>query len=466
MQRILCLACFVVSLFISLLVSSATCGAADRPNILFVLVDDQRNDTLGCAGHPFIKTPTIDKLAKQGVRFENAFVTTAICAASRASIFTGLTERTHGYTFGKPAISAAHAAASYPAMLRSAGYVTGHFGKYGIKIDAKPGELFDDFLSKDRPYFYRENDKNNPGRHVDEVATERTINFIQNASDDKPFCAQISFNSAHAEDRDKEPGKKGHFPAINEAMYLYDDMKMPPPRLADSKYFDALPSFLQTSMNKDRFHWRWDTPEKHELNLRAYCALISGVDIMVARIIATLEEKGIADNTVIIYAGDNGYYMGDRGLAGKWSHYEQSLRVPLIVYDPRRPPSQRDKVAKPMALNIDIPATILDVAGVDVPDHYQGRPLTPVLDGKTPDDWRTDFLCEHLMNHKSIPKWEGVRSETFIYGRYFEQDDPEVLHDLVNDPDELVNLAKDPEHAETLAEMRAKTDDYIKRYTK
>ena len=461
MRRLLILSIAVLVLCCSSLNSSG----ADRPNILFVLVDDQRNDTLGCAGHPIIKTPIIDQLAADGVRFENAFVTTSICAASRASIFTGLTERTHGYTFGKPAISKQHAMASYPAKLREAGYLTGHFGKYGIKIQAKPSELFDDFLGRDRPYFYKETDKQNPGRHVDEVATERTIQFIRNAPKDKPFCAQISFNSAHAEDRDKVPGKKGHYPVISEAMPLYEDIKMPPPRLADPKYFAALPKYIQAGMNEDRFHWRWDTPEKFDANMRAYCALISGVDMMVGRIIAALNEKGVANNTIIIYTGDNGYYMGDRGLAGKWSHYEQSLRVPLIVYDPRVASEKRGSVSDLMALNIDIPATILDVAGVEAPKHYQGRSLSPIANGERPTDWRRDFFCEHLMNHTMIPKWEGVRTKRYTYARYFEQtQEKEVLHDRDMDPDQLVNLAYDPKHAETLARLRDATDAYINRY--
>ncbi len=432
-----------------------------------MLVDDQRNDTLGCADHPIIKTPVIDQLAREGVRFSNAFVTTSICAASRASIFTGLTERTHGYTFGKPPISAVHAAASYPAVLRGAGYQTGHFGKYGIQINAKPAELFDDFLSKDRPYFYKDDDPVNPGRHVDEVATERTINFIRNASGGKPFCAQISFNSAHAEDRDKVPGKKGHYPVIDEAMTLYDDVQIPLPRLNDPEYFAALPKYLQTSMNRDRYHWRWDTPAKYTANMRAYFALISGVDIMVGRIVNALEEMGIAENTIIIYVGDNGYYMGDRGLAGKWSHYDQSLRVPLIIYDPRQPAQRRGKVVDRIALNIDIPATILDFAGLESPKHYQGRSLRPIVSGSVPDDWRTEFFCEHLMDNKSIPKWEGVRTERYMYARYFEQDsDAEVLYDLKSDPEELVNLAGDPKHAASLKVMSDKTSDYVSRYAK
>ncbi len=154
--------------------------------------------------------------------------------------------------------------------------------------------------------------------------------------------------------------------------------------------------------------------------------------------------------------------MGDRGLAGKWSHYEQSLRVPLIIHDPRMEKAARGRVPELMALNIDIPATLLELAGVAVPEHYQGRSLVPAFTDAAIPDWRRDFLCEHLMDHPKIPKWEGVRGERFVYARYFEQQPAyEFLHDLEADPDQLVNLAGDPAHGETLARMQARCDELI-----
>jgi arylsulfatase A-like enzyme len=226
------------------------------------------------------------------------------------------------------------------------------------------------------------------------------------------------------------------------------------------------PPFLRTSLNRRRFFWRWDTPEKYQKNMKGYYRMISGIDHVVGRIRRQLESLDLDDNTVIIYTADNGYYMGDRGFAGKWSHFEQSLRVPLIVYDPRLPEEDRGQVRSEIALNIDLAPTFLAMAGVESPELYQGRSVLPLLQkGETGRDWRRDFFCEHLMEHPDIPKWEGVRGERYVYARYFEQSPPyEFLHDLQSDPDQRRNLASDPECQDVLDRMRARCDEFKRRY--
>ena len=427
----------------------------NRPNIVFFLIDDQRNDTLGCAGHPILKTPVIDSLAADGVRFRNAFVTTSICAASRASILTGLHERTHGFTFGTPPISAEHAAASYPALMRKNGYRTGFIGKYGVNAGGMKSEMFDYFKPIGcNPYLKKQPDGSL--RHETELAGDRAIEFLSANPAEQPFCLSISFNAVHAADGDK----KNHFPWPKAVDGMYDDVEIPPPRLSDPAIFESQPDFLKESLNRQRYFWRWDTPEKYQKNIRAYFRMLSGVDRVIGRVRLALEKHKLARDTIIIYNADNGYYMGDRGFAGKWSHYEQSLRVPLIIYDPRLPKKLRGKVLDQMALNIDLPATMLELAGLDVPGHYQGRSLIPLVHAKAVSDWRDDFFCEHLMNHKAIPKWEGVRAQRYVYARYFEQEPVyEFLHDLQTDPDQLKNFASDPQYAETLAKMRKRCDE-------
>jgi len=436
--------------------SRAAASGERRPNILFFLIDDQRNDTLGCAGHPILKTPVVDSLAARGVRFVNTFVTTSICAASRASIFTGLYERTHRFTFGTPPILEEHAAASYPTLLRKAGYRTGFLGKFGVQVPAgAKEEMFDSFQPMGRsPYLKKQADGSE--RHETELSCDRAIEFLRAGPRDQPFCLSVSFNAVHAEDGDK----KDHFPWPKAVDGMYDDVTVPPPRLSEPEVFESQPQFLKNSLNRQRFFWRWDTPEKYQKNIRAYFRMISGVDQAIGRVLKALQEQGLADNTIVIYTGDNGYYMGQRGFAGKWSHYEESLRVPLIVYDPRLPESKRGKLADAMALNIDLPATMLDLAGVAVPEHYRGRSLAPLLAGRTPADWRTDFFCEHLMDNKGIPKWEGIRGPRYVYARYFEQQPLyEFLHDLKTDPDQLKNLAADPACADVLTQMRTRCDE-------
>ena len=239
--------------------SFANDDSTARPNILFLLVDDQRNDTLGCAGHPIIRTPVLDSLAADGVRFSNAFVTTSICAASRASILTGLYERTHGYTFGAPPIRAAHMSKSYPALLRKAGYRTGFIGKYGVQNQGTPSaELFDYYKPHGLPFFKVQSDGTT--RHETEVAGDRAIEFLNHDPAGQPFCLSISFNAAHADDGNKVD----HFPSPRAMDGMYDELTIPAPRLSAPEIFDELPPFLKTSMNRKRYFWRWDTPEKYQ----------------------------------------------------------------------------------------------------------------------------------------------------------------------------------------------------------
>jgi arylsulfatase A-like enzyme len=433
----------------------------ERPNILFILADDQRNDVLSCDGHPIVQTPTIDKLAEEGVRFTNAFVTTSICAASRASIFTGLYESKHNYTFGKAPIRMDFITHSYPYLLKQSGYNTGFVGKFGVKLeqqDSMLNEMFDFYsLSpQNAPYF--ETYADGSRRHSAEIKGDQAVEYLNLQSADQPFCLSISFNAVHAVDGNKTPGNEGHYPYPKAVEHMYEEIEMPVPKLADPEIYEKHPDFMKNSMNRVRYHWRWDTEEKYQINMKAYFRMISGYDNVMKRVIATLEEKGLNKNTVIIYSADNGYYMGNRGFAGKWSHYEESLRVPMIIYDPRAAEIDRGKTSDKMALNIDIPSTILDFAGVSQPQIYQGRSLWPLTQNPNMASWRDSFFCEHRMEHEQIPKYIGIRGERYVYANYYEQDPPyEYLHDLKTDPDQLQNLVNNPEFNELIREMRIKS---------
>ena len=307
---------------------------------------------------------------------------------------------------------------SYPVLMRGAGYRTGLIGKYGVKTKGDPEADMFDFFKPHGGYPYFKKQPDGTVRHEAEVAGDRAIEFLMSKPRGKPFCLSISFNAVHAVDDDME----NHFPWPKAVDGMYDNIEIPAPRLSDPAIFENQPEFLKKSMNRKRYFWRWDTPEKYQRNMKAYFRMISGVDRVVGRIRKELETLDLADNTVIIYMGDNGYYMGDRGFAGKWSHYEQSLRVPLIIYDPSLPKMKRGAVADEIALNIDVPATVLRLAGVEIPTLYQGSSLTPLMQGKSTPGWRSDFFCEHLMDYADIPKWEGVRGERYVYARYFEQE--------------------------------------------
>ena len=439
-------------------------AAESQPNIVFLFADDQRNDVFGHAGHPIIKTPNIDALATQGVRFSNAFVSHPICWVSRTTILSGLTARSFGEKDRPDQAKSEAVNVLYTDLLRAAGYRTAHYGKWHAKMPKgyQPADHFDVFKPIGRnPYFKKQADGSL--RHETQLIGDGAIEFLASQPKDKPFCLNLWFNASHAEDRDKRPGV-GHFPWPKVVDGMYDDIQVPEPRLSDPAIFESQPQHLKDSINRERFFWRWDTPEKYQLNIRAYYRMISGIDHVVGRVVDALKEQGLSQNTIIVYSADNGYYMGDRGFAGKWSHYEQSLRVPLIIFDPRQTASTRGRTEEAMAMNLDFPSTFLDWAGVDIPDRYQGRSLKDVVRGNTPPAWRKDFYCEHVTLAPHIT-WEGVRGQRYIYARYFDQDPHyEFLHDLEDDPDQLRNLVVDPNHAAALATMRERCDELVEKY--
>jgi arylsulfatase A-like enzyme len=441
-----------------LLPSFGIAAAASRPNILFLLADDQRYDTLSCAGHPIVQTPTIDRLANEGVRFRNAFVTTPVCWVSRATLLTGQWARSHVQRDAVPVVTPKALRTLYPVELRAAGYRTGFFGKWHTHAPPgfEPAAQFDQFEEIFRdPYFKTLPDGTK--RHETDLICDRGIEFIQAQPKDRPFLLNLWFNASHAEDKDHRPGI-GLYPWPQSVDGLYEDRAIPPARLGDPAIYERHPDFLKESINRKRFFWGYDTPEKYQTNVRAYLRMISGIDRAIARVVAALEQAGLADNTIIVYSADNGYYLGDRGFQGKWSHYEESLRVPLVIYDPRLPKAQRGRVLDPIALNVDLPATFLDWAGAKKPAAYEGRSLAPLVAGRIPADWRTHFFCEHLDLAPTLT-WEGLRGQRYVYARYFDQQPAfEFLHDLQRDPDELQNLATDPAHAAVLNEMRRLCD--------
>lgn len=434
--------------------NSSNEGEFTPPNIIFILTDDQRWDAIGCAGNDIIQTPAMDQLAKEGFRFEQAFVTTPICAASRASLFTGLYERTHGYTFTKPPVSHKFTSISYPFMLRKAGYRTGFIGKFGIKVEeGVMDNMFDTIMLGRFPYFQ---EVSGEMRHLTDIRGDQAVEFLKDCSPEEPFCLSLWFNAPHAHDGREE---QYFWPASCDE--LYDDIEIPIPETADPAFFDALPEFLQTTMNRERWYWRYDTPEKYQGMVKGYYRMISGIDNVLARIRTELKSLGMDENTIIILMGDNGYYIGDRGYAGKWLMHEQSLRVPLILYDPRKPEKDCGRVLTQTALNIDISPTILDLAGLPVPGQIQGESLLPLINGQQ-TDWRSFIFCEHLWDHPQIPQSECIRDENWKYIRYQQHPEFIELYNLKKDPHEKINLADLAEYSDLIKGYSLKCDSIIR----
>jgi len=462
MSRPVTCRCFPVLFLFGFFFTAMALRAEQPPNIVFFFTDDQTTSTIGCYGNPVVRTPNLDRLAAEGTRFTQSFVSHSICWVSRTTILTGLTGRTYG-TPGNPELARPEAVETLVSdLLHEQGYRTGYFGKWHAKMPKgfRRTDHFDEFEAIGRNPFYKPQPDGSL-RHETELIVDRGIDFVKRQPEGKPFALNLWFNACHAEDGDRRPGI-GHFPWPRAVDGMYEETEIAPPRLDDPAIFDALPDFLRTTINRERYFWRWNAPPKYETNMRAYYRMVSGIDGAMGRFLEALDEAGLAENTIIVYSADNGYYMGNRGLAGKWTHYEESLRVPLIIHDPRVAKERRGQVRDELALNLDLPATFLDWAGADIPSRYQGRSLKPIVDGEKPAHWRTETFHEHFAVRHRIPAFEGIRTERFKYVRYVDHGNYEFLHDLKSDPNELVNLAGNPEYAETLEDLRARTDARVR----
>ena len=443
-----------------LAINSQAQNKVSKPNIIFILTDDQRFDALGYAGNKYAHTPEMDKLARQGSYFKKALVTTPICAASRASILSGMQERSHRYTFQTGNIKQEYMENTYPKVLKNAGYYTGFYGKFGVKYDQNE-QLFNEYEDYDRNgkytdkrgYFFKTLGKDTV--HLTRYTGQKGIDFIEKAPTDKPFCLSLSFSAPHAHDNAPD-----QYFYDEQTAHLLENVSIDPPNLREDKYFNAQPEGVKAGFSRLRWTWRFDNPAKYQQMVKGYFRMIAGIDLEIAKIRAELKKKGLDKNTVIIVMGDNGYFLGERQLADKWMMYDNSVRVPLIIYDPRTPKHQD---VNEMALNIDIPATILDVAGLNQPKNYHGKSLLPIVSGKRKTMNRDTVLIEHLWEFVSIPPSEGIRTNDWKYFRYVNDKSWEELYDLKNDPQEINNLVKNDKYSIVLNKLRQETAAQIQK---
>lgn len=432
--------------------------------MILLLTDDQRYDALGAVGDSFARTPNLDRLASQGIVFANAFCTTSICPTSRASFLTGQLGRRHGVEDFSTPLSEAQLGASWHGVLSERGYRSAFVGKWGLggHLPAERYDFWRAFAGQGR--YLRRGGKKRPidppdradylsaasGRHLTARLADDAVQFVQ--STDEPFFLQISFKAPHAQDEDPVP-----FPAAPRFASLYWGLPIPEPPASASE-FDNLPSFLKGSEGRSRWEQRFGTPRLREQSIRGYYGLIAGVDDGVGRLLDALERRGLLSRTVILFSSDNGLLFGEHGLSGKWLPYEESMRIPLIVYDPRLPEERTGAVLQQLVLNIDVAPTILDLAGTETPRSMQGASLRPLLLGRgTP--WRDEWFYEYRHANPRIPASEAVRTERWKLVRYLLPESPyEQLFDLREDPFELENLASGSEQTRKLTEMRARLE--------
>ena len=438
------------------------------PNIIVILTDDQRWDAIGYAGNKIIKTPEQDQLALEGTYFNKAFVTTPICGASRATIITGLYERKHNFTLGGTTLNPVYLKKNYPLELRKNGYHTGFFGKFGIKNNGDLSNIFSEFEVYDRNnkfedhrgYYYKSIGKDTV--HLTQYTGHKALAFIDNAPSDGPFCLSISFSAPHAHDGAWEGIKKQYF-WQEEVDDYYRDTVIPGPNNASDDRFAALPKEVREGFNRVRWYWRYDSKERYQESLKGYYRMIGGVDKELGKIREMLTKKGIADNTIIVWMGDNGYFLGERQMAGKWLMYDNSVRVPLIIYDPR---VKKHHDVEDMVANVDLAATILDFSGVKSDLKTHGISLVPYVYNGSSKYKRKELMIEHLWDFQPIPPSEGIRTEQWKYFRYRTIKATEELYDLENDPQELNNLASNTKYKIILQNMRDKLDQKITLYSK
>lgn len=470
--------------------------ADNRPNIIFLLTDDLRYDALGFMGNKNIQTPELDKLAAQGVYFLNAYHVSPICLPSRASIMLGQYLGTHGAGFDQPTnwlITEKEYKQSYPVLLKKAGYFTGFIGKFGfpVKGDHKvvsegmenkaenlPSTEFDDWKGfpgqgaylpkkgKFNGYDNKENDK-----HLNAFMGTQALEFLQKAHENGgPFCLSISFKAPHA-------------PFLPEAdmKALYDGkilLRMPND---NPEAFARLPEVVRTkSRNALRYFGKAGDPSWHIYKedtyqefIKNYYALISGVDRVVGRLRQALETNGYSENTIIVFTSDNGFFCGSRQLMGKALLYEESVKAPLIVFDPRNPSYGR--VEKGFISLIDMAPTLLDYAHLKPPKEMQGKSFKGIVDnnieeirelvfGENDFDNNLPIVSEvaDLSKYCSI-RSKYVRTQKFKYIRFHECNSViEELWDMETDSIESINLINDPTFFTIANDMRQKLDAFEK----
>lgn len=424
-------------------------GAKPR-NVIFILADDHRYDALGFMGHPFLKTPHLDSIARNGAHLRNAMVTTSLCSPSRASILTGLyTHRHRVIDNNRPVPDGVR---FFPEYLQKAGYETAFLGKWhmGGESDApRPG--FDHWISfrgqgtyLPGPAGLNVNGRRVPQKgYITDELTDYAIEWLGQRDLKKPFFLYLSHKAVHAE----------FVPAARHAG-RYADAKWELPRTAGA--YDGYrnqPRWMRDQRNS----WHGiDFPYHGDLDVgkyyRSYCETLLAVDDSVGRLLAWLKEKGLLESTLVLYMGDNGFQFGEHGLIDKRVAYEESIRVPMLMQCPDLFPA--GTVVTQVVANIDVGPTILEAAGVKTPPHMDGASFLSLAQGKALP-WREDFLYVYYWekNFPQSPTMFALRGDRYKYITYYGLWDCDELYDLAADPGETVNLIGSKEHLPVVRRM-------------
>jgi arylsulfatase A-like enzyme len=447
--------------------AAAQSRAQARPNFVFILVDDLRYNALACTGHPFARTPHIDRIAREGVNFTNAFVTTPLCSPSRGCFLTGQYVHTHGIRDNTNRNEQSHQLVTFPRLLHDAGYRTGYVGKWHMGNDDMPRPGFDRWVSFRGQGVYDDPPLNVDGKPVQgagymtDLLNGHAAEFLDRKHD-KPFCLYLAHKAIHgpftppARHADLYAGqaivrRASAKDTLEGKPALRRPLPPPPPEQAQKK---------KAAEQKKAADNRAQSGPGDAVILNQLRCLAS-IDEGVGRIHDVLKQQGQLDNTVLVFTSDNGYLWGEHGLGDKRASYEESIRIPMLARYPRliKPGS----VAGQFALNIDVAPTFLDLAGVRPPASIHGRSLVPAMRGNA-RGWRQTFLGEYFEEQQfpRIPTWQAVRGERWKYTRYPALSGMDELYDLRDDPEEMNNLVSSVATQSTLRSMSAELDRLLK----
>lgn len=452
----------------SLLTSAGSAAAPDRPNILLVVVDDLRFDDFGAAGHPFARTPNIDRLAREGAQFRNMFAVTPLCSPSRASIVTGQYTRHHGILDNTDRSARSHELQTFARVLHADGYRTGFIGKWHMGNDPTPRPGFDEWSGMKGqgeaidPELYENGRLARVNGYVTDIFTDRALRFI--AGDrSRPFLLMLSHKALHPNivqqaDGTTVPIGEGGFIPAERHRNLYAGVPIPRRANYGVPPHDK-PALERRIAGLAPLGPATVTPDE---TIRDRLRMLAAVDESLGAIMEALSRQGVLDSTVIVLVGDNGYFYGEHGLGEERRlAYEESIRLPLLV---RYPPKIRPGAApSALALTIDIAPTILDLAGAKPLPLIDGRSLAPLFGTQgTPPDWRRSFLIEYttdIVFPRTLKMgYDAVRDGRYKFIRYRELEGMNELYDLQEDPFELRNLIGSASSADLRRRMEAELD--------
>jgi N-acetylglucosamine-6-sulfatase len=438
---------------------NAKAAQAQKRDIIFILIDDMRFDSMSCMNHPFLKTPNLDQFVANGVMFNHGYVTTSLCSPSRASILSGQYAHTHGVMNNYTPLP--KDTPTFPQILQQNGYETAFIGKWhmGGSSDApRPG--FDHWISFKGQGVYNDPVFNINGQsvpqngYITDLLTDQAVDYVQKDKD-KPYFMYFSHKAVHADFYPAERHKDE-----------YSDVEITfPDSMANTKEnYEGKPNWVR----RQRHSWHGVDYMYHDLTyfdrfVRDYNRTMLAVDDSVGKLMQALKKKGTLDSTLILFMGDNGFLHGEHGLIDKRCMYEESIRVPFLAHCPDM--IKGGQRLNELVLNIDIAPTILAAAGCDIPNTVQGESFLPILQGEK-TEWREAMLYEYIWERDfpQTPTVLGVRTERYKYMNYHGVFDLNELYDMEKDPKEMNNLIDDPAYHDVKVKMHQHLMQLLKQY--